>query len=625
MATVTGLYNDYWRLPRIKPNYEAGLASMDKIVAFKNQQYEQAYSYINSLKSASMNIQLMNKTYQDRVDGYNKELDNLFLKDDLRGKDLGNADIANKYIGWFDKLGKDTELLQVVKYDSNIKKEYARIKEMAKNPAKTGYADANMTVWLNSEGGLKDYIDAKDSSFLNTNTPVFSPYYDVWKDISTILKNAIPTESGYDIPDNQGGMISVSRKELSEGRLAGLFSLLPSQAVEQLKINEKAQFYNELNSVPEENRSQYLESIKGKLIKNKDIIYKANLKQQENSLAGIERDIKVLESNKQFADADAKKEELRKLQQEKNRYEVEGKPDIDQLKGVSKHDIANMYGDFNAQLQMMAFASNLAHTSEVQAHKIDPNYWAVKNYNFNAGKEEWDQYMDQQRLALDQSKATLSANGVTGNITIDPETKLPVMSTLTEGGNSKMNVNNYAVLDGQIKSIDTLLGVLTKSATLPDGNLFDVVNSLSQNVDQFGNVLGAGSELVKDIRSAINESGIPQNKVIADMTPQEKAIAEKQIRGIIESKAFKDKHQIELQLLTKYKNVLTNRQIDATKLGVDSFNKTIGVGSGVKLEVKGNTVAWFYNGKFYSGNDRKNIPNYNQINTQLQSLVSAQV
>ncbi len=132
MATVTGLFNDYWSLPRVKPNYQAQIESFDKIAAYKNQQYEKAYSYINQLKQTTLSMDFMKKEYKDKMDTYNTELNELFKNKDLRSVDLSESKIANTYVGWFDKVANDKELIAAYKYEGTAKADNARIKAGAR-------------------------------------------------------------------------------------------------------------------------------------------------------------------------------------------------------------------------------------------------------------------------------------------------------------------------------------------------------------------------------------------------------------------------------------------------------------------------------------------------------------
>lgn len=594
MATVTGLYNDYWSLPRVKPNYQAQIESFDKIAAFKNQQYEKAYSYINQLKQTTLSMDFMKEKYRDKMNTYNAELNQLFKDKDLRSVDLSESKIANTYVGWFDKVANDKELISAFKYEGKIKSEYARIKAGAQNPKKSGYADANFVVWQNAQGGLNDYLENDvDETFFSQPTPTYTPFYDVWKDINTLMSMAQESKDGlsYEIESPDGSTITtISKKELREGKLQSLFGLMDAQAINQLKINEKAQFFNTLGSIPKEQQPQYFEKIKGNIINSENYIYQNNLKTQQGSIAGLKADIAILKT-KNTPEAETKLKEyeatLAKYEREYNRYEVEGKPDVDNLTGLGKHEIAELYGNYNMQLQLMGFAAAFASSDEVRKSRPNEAFYLTKNYQLDVAEFEHKQAYDWARLKQAEQEASLT--GGSSNISYGAN-GLPVLNTVVEGDNSVVDGTALNTIKGEITALDGLIKSLS-----PDGKEIDFSNvdaadivpifydSITKDNTYVADIL-ENSSIAKAIEKVIQSKGWRQKGISLDkLTPQQQEDLKTEL---VESKEVQRAVNNDMILFRAARNSLITHLHDALVAGANQWNAS---GSGEKIVSRTNT------------------------------------
>lgn len=533
MATVTGLYNDYWSLPRVKPNYQAQIESFDKIAAYKNQQYEKAYSYINQLKQTTLSMDFMKKEYKDKMDTYNTELNELFKNKDLRSVDLSESKIANTYVGWFDKVANDKELIGAFKYEGKIKSEYARIKAGAQNPKKSGYADANFVVWQNAQGGLNDYLENDvDETFFSQPTPTYTPFYDVWKDINTLMSMAQESKDGqsYELFSEDGSTkTTISKKELREGKLQSLFGLMDAQAINQLKINEKAQFFKTLDTIPKEQQPQYFEKVKGNIINSENYIYQNNLKTQGESIAGLKADIAIYKA-KNTPEALEKVKEyeatLSKYEREYNRYEVEGKPDVDNLTGLGKHEIAELYGNYNMQLQLMGFAAAFASSDEVIKSSPNESFWLAQNYNLDRAEFEHNAQFDYDSLAMKARIADMEAKGDVSGVTMG-NNGLPVIDMITEGGVSEGGRPATNIIMDEIRVLDGLINSLTTDgknvdfSTIPANRIIPIFyESLNRENTYLGDIMQTSS-IAKSIKGAAESLGWYATKDLTKLTPAE--------------------------------------------------------------------------------------------------------
>lgn len=601
MATVTGLYNDYWSLPRVKPNYQAQIESFDKIAAYKNQQYEKAYSYINQLKQTTLSMDFMKKEYKDKMDTYNTELNELFKNKDLRSVDLSESKIANTYVGWFDKVANDKELIGAFKYEGKIKSEYARIKAGAQNPKKSGYADANFVVWQNAQGGLNDYLENDvDETFFSQPTPTYTPFYDVWKDINTLMSMAQESKDGqsYELFSEDGSTkTTISKKELREGKLQSLFGLMDAQAINQLKINEKAQFFKTLDTIPKEQQPQYFEKVKGNIINSENYIYQNNLKTQGESIAGLKADIAIYKA-KNTPEALEKVKEyeatLSKYEREYNRYEVEGKPDVDNLTGLGKHEIAELYGNYNMQLQLMGFAAAFASSDEVRKSSPNEPFWLTKNYQLDIAQFEHDKQYDWAKLAQDAKEASLT--GGTNSGIIIGSNGLPVINNIVEGDNSEVDGSALNTVKGEISTLNGLISTLS-----PDGKSIDFSNVAPDQIipvfyksltseNTFISDIMQSSSIAKAVNDVIESFGWrAQGKDLSKLTTEEQVRLKTALVGSGEVKRAVNN---DLILFRGARNSLTSLLKESMESAAQSYNDS-GIGDKmIKIENPDGSLKW---------------------------------
>lgn len=407
---ISGLRGEY-KPYEPKIDFNKGLQVIGNIIDFKSRKYEEAYNYIQGMRSKALNINLGNPEFQKKVDGYNEELDNLFRDEKLNAVDLSDPNISEKYVGWFDKIVQDKDLKFVYDYHNNLTRKNSELQQMAKNPAKTGFYETNYIVWQNSDGGLVDYMGAKDANQLKTKTPpAYIPYYDYSKDINTIVKNAQWDGQKYNILKEDGTNVSFSVKELSSGKLTNAFvALLPEQAKRQIKVDNMANHYQYFNSLDDNGRKQYNQ----KLFEQVNNEYTDNLGQLDKEINNVQSQIDVYTSNNQRDKANEKVQELAALKQSKRDFMLQS-PDQRQILEYDKHESGSLY----SQLQLNKFIKRAANAL---SYKIVEEHTGMNELWFSTEKLKLDYErlnIDQQRLQIEAMKAqnagTKKATGADG-------------------------------------------------------------------------------------------------------------------------------------------------------------------------------------------------------------------
>lgn len=391
---ISGLRGEY---KPYEPNidFNKGLQVIGNIIDFKSRKYEEAYNYIQGMRSKALNINLGNPEFQKKVDAYNEELDNLFKDEKLNAVDLSDPNISQKYVGWFDKIVQDRDLKFVYGYHNNLTKKNSELQQMAKNPAKTGFYETNYIVWQNSDGGIVDYMSAKSADELKTKTPpTYMPYYDYSKDINTIVSNSKWDGQKYNILKEDGTNVSFSIKELSAGKLTNAFvALLPEQAKRQIKIDNMANHYQYFNSLDDNGRKQYNQ----KLFEQVNNEYTDNLGQLDKEIKNVQSQIDVYTSNNQTDKATEKKQELESLKQSKRDFMLQS-PDQRQILEYDKHESGSLY----SQLQLNKFIKRAANAL---SYKIVEEHTGMNELWYNTEKLK----IDYERLNLDRQKVQIEA------------------------------------------------------------------------------------------------------------------------------------------------------------------------------------------------------------------------
>jgi len=131
-------YSNLSSTPR-KRDITVDIATIGKVAEVKSALYERAYDEISGLKASALNLKTYNQAANERIKGYNDEIQSFFKNDDLKNLDLTNGNIVGQYKQVFDKITGDTELRDYYQHEKQQENVMRTYQEASKNPSKTGY------------------------------------------------------------------------------------------------------------------------------------------------------------------------------------------------------------------------------------------------------------------------------------------------------------------------------------------------------------------------------------------------------------------------------------------------------------------------------------------------------
>ena len=155
------------------------------VLGKKNSEQEKALRTISDLQQRSLNISMLNQEGKQKLDAYNKK-----LNDNLSGDlgDLTKIENQNKIAGLFQEISGDTELIKASKLSQQYMKEYENVQSLKNSGRKdSGYSEINEYVWMNWDGGYNDFAT---KSLGSVTDPNFRPStYSAAKDLRVPLAN----------------------------------------------------------------------------------------------------------------------------------------------------------------------------------------------------------------------------------------------------------------------------------------------------------------------------------------------------------------------------------------------------------------------------------------------------
>ena len=155
-------------------------------VAMKKQQnYNRVLDTVKGLQSQALNIQMLNQEGRQRLDQYNKELNDK-LSGDLG--DLTKIEVQNNIANMFQRIAGDSTLAKASQLSSEYQKQLDTIESFRQSGRKDrGYNSINETVFKEWDGGLYDFMG---SSLDKVTSPSYqSLKYVPFKELDTKLLN----------------------------------------------------------------------------------------------------------------------------------------------------------------------------------------------------------------------------------------------------------------------------------------------------------------------------------------------------------------------------------------------------------------------------------------------------
>lgn len=262
MPTISE-YTQSLQIPQYTPqSYDINLEVA--VAAKKQENYNRVMNTIKGLQSQALNIQMLNQEGKERLDQYNKE-----LNEQLSG-DLGNLnkiEVQNEIANYFQKLASDTQLIKASQLSSQYQNQLDMIESFRQSGRKDkGYNSINETVFKEWDGGLYDFAN---SSLNKISDPNFRPVkYTPFKELDTKLLNIVRTlRADTTIREGSGSEGYLLRKELTEVSPEKIREMMLTQFdqedLEQLdvmakyevlknkQLNTLPQFYTKYNSFSE--------------------------------------------------------------------------------------------------------------------------------------------------------------------------------------------------------------------------------------------------------------------------------------------------------------------------------------------------------------------------------------
>ena len=413
------------------PNYKTTDYSNElelQIMAKKQGEYNTMMQRLNNLQSTALNISMLNSKGQEKLQGYNNQLNDM-LSQDLG--DLTDAKVQQKVAGFFNTISQDTDL----KHRSQLSKHYetqnAGIEKMrnATDPSKSGYNKINEEVYKNWEGGLYDFMQADNVDDFDRKKAAYVPFKDIDQKLVNITKllheestltqapiqnkqkikvtvdgkeveKEISMPSGYDLLE--------SKKGVSASRIRGILSAsLDADELAQFEILSK---YRILQQGPQ-GMSNLYKSYSGWLTKEKQ-----NTQNQLQLIRSYkdQYDPSKVDKTLSKADQEAKKIEYQLHQQQ---YAEVEKQLVDKLTQQTTENMTEaewnkkgMYGvlpyinQLTVENYVNEMSDNLAWADEVKKVGMDEAYFANARINNMTDRLNFDKEMGRARLTLERLK-----------------------------------------------------------------------------------------------------------------------------------------------------------------------------------------------------------------------------
>lgn len=294
MPTVNE-YTSQLIVPQYNPqSYDINL---EVAVAQKNQQnYNRVLNSVRNLQSQALNIQMLNQEGKQRLDEYNKEL-NENLSGDLG--DLNKVEVQNQVASYFQKVAGDTQLIKASQLSGQYQNQLDMIESFRQSGRKDkGYNSINETVFKEWDGGLYDFAQ---SSLGEVTSPGFQPIgYTPFKELDTkmlniaktlhadtIIKEGASGSEGYLLHQERSGVSPEKIREMmlstfDQEDLEQLDVMAKYEVIQNRKLNSIPQFYDKYNSFAD-NEIRRVESLSDASKQQAD--YYTNLIKDKNTPA----------------------------------------------------------------------------------------------------------------------------------------------------------------------------------------------------------------------------------------------------------------------------------------------------------------------------------------------------
>ncbi len=397
----------------VKTNYDNQLEVA--LLLKKQTEYDQTLARLNNLQSTALNMAMINLDGAEKLQGYNKELN------DMLSQDLGDVTdprVQARLAGYFTKIAGDDDLKEKNRISQYYLSQDADIqrRKQAKDPSKEGFNSINQFVYENAEGGKNDFVKAKDTKGWDSKKIGYTPY----KDIDTKMVNLgklLHEETKSDIKYDGYNIITTTTKGVSKERAAQwLKGNLDQGEIEQLQVLSQ---YRILTAKPEELHQSYSEFIqRNKADTEQKIKYYEAVKKSydpNNLPAGLseaEKEIRKVEYEQKQMEAD---QALAALNNNKNQL-ISGEKTFEEWNSLSEREKLPFVQQMTWENKVDELSSAVSYMSEMQS--VTPNRGAIEQANLSlkaqemAIKAQQDAFKAQKEAMSQQPSWSITADQV---------------------------------------------------------------------------------------------------------------------------------------------------------------------------------------------------------------------
>lgn len=174
----------------VVPSYSATDYSTNleiALLAKKQSNYDNIISRLSNLQQTSLNISMLNLKGKEKLDSYNKEIDDMLARD---LGDLNDPSNIAKVSKIFSKISQDSDLKKRSQLSNHYQKQMNMIESMrsAKDPTKSGYNQINEAVFKKWDGGLEDFMMADDVNGWESKMQSYTPFKDIDQKLVNLTK-----------------------------------------------------------------------------------------------------------------------------------------------------------------------------------------------------------------------------------------------------------------------------------------------------------------------------------------------------------------------------------------------------------------------------------------------------
>lgn len=386
-------YSNLSSTPR-KRDITVDIATIGKVAEVKSALYERAYNEISGLKASALNLKTYNQAANERIKGYNDEIQSFFKNDDLKNLDLTNGNIVGQYKQVFDKITGDTELRDYYQHEKQQESVMRTYQEASKNPSKTGYNQSNHIVWMHEN--WNPMVGSKDLKKAMTYQGTYLPGYDVRKDLESIKGQLHTNGSSVEIVDGSGRKSTFSIEELSSSRIQSYLRNmgLSQQAMNQLANDSKANTYVAWDSYGDKDRTSFINYKK----EQEFSLYKEQIQVNDGQISYNEAKIAALQKEK------GNEDKIQRLKEDNLAYRA----NKEQLSNILKQEYPTDKFGFAHRVASSEVARSIKNRADVMAYKIEKTGTGADTAFWMRDKA----VLDKQKLELEKRKVDISEAGL---------------------------------------------------------------------------------------------------------------------------------------------------------------------------------------------------------------------